>query len=269
MAGRASVGSQEGLAPAMHSAQTPCLPSSPPCWLLTLRSPLWCSLLGQHSPSAPPPEPGDESLCRQMLGPPPLPLASQGLWEGFGGEWGWGHAGEAPVPGPKAPRVLMAACSSCQRYLVPQARALCGLDESKAKLSADVLTLLIKQYCRESGVRNLQKQVEKVSRAAAGSGRPAGCAGGWGLTQGPVLPDPTPRRSPEEACPQRQGGAGGSRGWGSGWKGLYFMGMDPPFGEMERDSHVETDVNVLDTVKLQTRKWLNWSLYVLYPDVKN
>lgn len=50
-----------------------------------------------------------------------------------------------------------------QRYLVPQARALCGLDESKAKLSSDVLTVLIKQYCRESGVRNLQKQVEKVS----------------------------------------------------------------------------------------------------------
>lgn len=54
-----------------------------------------------------------------------------------------------------------------ERYLVPQARALCGLDESKAKLSSDVLTLLIRQYCRESGVRNLQKQVEKVLRKSA------------------------------------------------------------------------------------------------------
>ncbi|EHB15116.1 Lon protease-like protein, mitochondrial [Heterocephalus glaber] len=54
-----------------------------------------------------------------------------------------------------------------ERYLVPQARALCGLDESRARLSAPVLTLLIKQYCRESGVRNLQKQVEKVLRKAA------------------------------------------------------------------------------------------------------
>ncbi|KAF5911628.1 hypothetical protein HPG69_008227 [Diceros bicornis minor] len=54
-----------------------------------------------------------------------------------------------------------------ERYLVPQARALCGLDESKAKLSPAVLTLLIKQYCRESGVRNLQKQVEKVLRKSA------------------------------------------------------------------------------------------------------
>lgn len=54
-----------------------------------------------------------------------------------------------------------------ERYLVPQARALCGLDESKARLSSDVLTVLIKQYCRESGVRNLQKQVEKVLRKSA------------------------------------------------------------------------------------------------------
>ncbi|XP_027441679.2 lon protease homolog, mitochondrial [Zalophus californianus] len=54
-----------------------------------------------------------------------------------------------------------------ERYLVPQARALCGLDENKARLSSDVLTVLIKQYCRESGVRNLQKQVEKVLRKSA------------------------------------------------------------------------------------------------------
>ncbi|EPY86316.1 lon protease, mitochondrial precursor-like protein [Camelus ferus] len=47
-----------------------------------------------------------------------------------------------------------------ERYLVPQARAQCGLDESKAKLSSDVLTLLIKQYCRESGV--LRKSAYKI-----------------------------------------------------------------------------------------------------------
>ncbi|KAH0625719.1 hypothetical protein JD844_033922, partial [Phrynosoma platyrhinos] len=54
-----------------------------------------------------------------------------------------------------------------ERYLVPQARILCGLDESKASITPDVLTVLIKQYCRESGVRNLQKQVEKVLRKSA------------------------------------------------------------------------------------------------------
>ncbi|XP_060640848.2 lon protease homolog, mitochondrial [Anolis sagrei] len=54
-----------------------------------------------------------------------------------------------------------------ERYLVPQARLLCGLDESKASITPEVLTVLIKQYCRESGVRNLQKQVEKVLRKSA------------------------------------------------------------------------------------------------------
>lgn len=45
---------------------------------------------------------------------------------------------------------------------MPQLRSLCGLTEEKASISSDALSLLIKQYCRESGVRNLQKQVEKV-----------------------------------------------------------------------------------------------------------
>uniref|UniRef100_A0A671UVB8 endopeptidase La n=1 Tax=Sparus aurata TaxID=8175 RepID=A0A671UVB8_SPAAU len=49
-----------------------------------------------------------------------------------------------------------------ERYLVPQLRSLCGLTEEKASISSDALSLLIRQYCRESGVRNLQKQVEKV-----------------------------------------------------------------------------------------------------------
>lgn len=51
---------------------------------------------------------------------------------------------------------------SHQRYLVPQLRSHCGLTEEKASISSDALSLLIRQYCRESGVRNLQKQVEKV-----------------------------------------------------------------------------------------------------------
>ncbi|KAK2815992.1 hypothetical protein Q5P01_026459 [Channa striata] len=54
-----------------------------------------------------------------------------------------------------------------ERYLVPQVRSLCGLTEEKASISSDALTLLIRQYCRESGVRNLQKQVEKVFRKVA------------------------------------------------------------------------------------------------------
>ncbi|KAG2464193.1 LONM protease, partial [Polypterus senegalus] len=54
-----------------------------------------------------------------------------------------------------------------ERYLVPQLRALCGLDEEKTSITSEALTVLIKQYCRESGVRNLQKQVEKVFRKSA------------------------------------------------------------------------------------------------------
>lgn len=54
-----------------------------------------------------------------------------------------------------------------ERYLVPQLRTLCGLTEDKASISSDALNLLIRQYCRESGVRNLQKQVEKVFRKVA------------------------------------------------------------------------------------------------------
>uniref|UniRef100_A0A8C9TG55 Lon protease homolog, mitochondrial n=1 Tax=Scleropages formosus TaxID=113540 RepID=A0A8C9TG55_SCLFO len=54
-----------------------------------------------------------------------------------------------------------------ERYLVPQLRGLCGLDERKATISSEALGVLIRQYCRESGVRNLQKQVEKVFRKVA------------------------------------------------------------------------------------------------------
>ncbi|XP_069505698.1 lon protease homolog, mitochondrial [Ambystoma mexicanum] len=54
-----------------------------------------------------------------------------------------------------------------ERYLVPQARAMCGLDEEKTNITSEALTVLIKQYCRESGVRNLQKQVDKVLRKSA------------------------------------------------------------------------------------------------------
>ncbi|XP_043946561.1 lon protease homolog, mitochondrial [Protopterus annectens] len=54
-----------------------------------------------------------------------------------------------------------------ERYLLPQARTMCGLNEEKVRVTPDALTVLIKQYCRESGVRNLQKQVEKVLRKSA------------------------------------------------------------------------------------------------------
>ncbi|CAG8973302.1 hypothetical protein HYALB_00000064 [Hymenoscyphus albidus] len=54
-----------------------------------------------------------------------------------------------------------------ERYLAPAAKALAGLKEANINLSKDAIEELIKSYCRESGVRNLKKQIEKVYRKAA------------------------------------------------------------------------------------------------------
>ncbi|KAL2832919.1 Lon protease-like protein, mitochondrial [Aspergillus cavernicola] len=54
-----------------------------------------------------------------------------------------------------------------QRYLGPAARELTGLKDVDVNLSEEAIEELIKSYCRESGVRNLKKQIEKVYRKAA------------------------------------------------------------------------------------------------------
>ncbi|KAL4709466.1 hypothetical protein ACJJTC_012803 [Scirpophaga incertulas] len=54
-----------------------------------------------------------------------------------------------------------------QQYLVPAARGSCGLTEQQLVLADDALHVLIKSYCRESGVRNLQKHIEKIARKVA------------------------------------------------------------------------------------------------------
>ncbi|XP_025829342.1 lon protease homolog, mitochondrial-like [Agrilus planipennis] len=54
-----------------------------------------------------------------------------------------------------------------KQYLVPQAMKDSGLKDSNIKIDDSALTLLIKNYCRESGVRNLQKHIEKVVRKVA------------------------------------------------------------------------------------------------------
>ncbi|KAL3474358.1 Lon protease-like protein, mitochondrial [Aspergillus californicus] len=54
-----------------------------------------------------------------------------------------------------------------ERYLAPAARELTGLKEVDVTLSQEAIEELIKSYCRESGVRNLKKQIEKVYRKAA------------------------------------------------------------------------------------------------------
>lgn len=54
-----------------------------------------------------------------------------------------------------------------ERYLAPQAKDLSGLKDVDVELSKEAITELINKYCRESGVRNLKKQIEKVYRKSA------------------------------------------------------------------------------------------------------
>ncbi|XP_034480876.1 lon protease homolog, mitochondrial isoform X2 [Drosophila innubila] len=54
-----------------------------------------------------------------------------------------------------------------RQYLIPQAMKDCGLTEKHINITEDALNMLIRSYCRESGVRNLQKQIEKVIRKVA------------------------------------------------------------------------------------------------------
>jgi len=49
-----------------------------------------------------------------------------------------------------------------ERYLGPAAKELAGLKDVDVNLSKAAIEELIKSYCRESGVRNLKKQIEKV-----------------------------------------------------------------------------------------------------------
>lgn len=53
------------------------------------------------------------------------------------------------------------------KYLIPQAMKESGLNEKNITINTDALIALIKSYCRESGVRNLQKHLEKVIRKVA------------------------------------------------------------------------------------------------------
>lgn len=54
-----------------------------------------------------------------------------------------------------------------KKYLIPQAMSVSGLSPSDVSLSDSAIHCLIRQYCRESGVRNLNKQIEKIFRKAA------------------------------------------------------------------------------------------------------
>lgn len=54
-----------------------------------------------------------------------------------------------------------------ERYLAPTAKELAGLKDVNVDLEKEAIAELINKYCRESGVRNLKKQIEKVYRKSA------------------------------------------------------------------------------------------------------
>ena len=53
------------------------------------------------------------------------------------------------------------------RYLAPAAKESSGLKSADVTLDREAIEELIKSYCRESGVRNLKQQIEKVYRKCA------------------------------------------------------------------------------------------------------
>jgi ATP-dependent Lon protease len=54
-----------------------------------------------------------------------------------------------------------------ERYLGPQAKEASGLKDADVILDPASVDVLIKFYCRESGVRNLKKHIDKIYRKAS------------------------------------------------------------------------------------------------------
>ncbi|KAG5519641.1 hypothetical protein PMAC_001796 [Pneumocystis sp. 'macacae'] len=77
------------------------------------------------------------------------------------------------IPGPLLDRMEIIHISGyvadekmaiAKNYLAPEAKELAGLKNIDVNLTDDAIESLIKYYCRESGVRNLKKHINKVYR---------------------------------------------------------------------------------------------------------
>ncbi|KAI8324024.1 ATP-dependent protease La [Martensiomyces pterosporus] len=80
------------------------------------------------------------------------------------------------IPGPLLDRMEVIRLSGyladekraiSQRYLAPQAKEAAGLAGAHVSVTDDAVDALVRNYCRESGVRNLKKHIEKIFRKAA------------------------------------------------------------------------------------------------------
>ncbi|KAI3650540.1 hypothetical protein MP228_004021 [Amoeboaphelidium protococcarum] len=80
------------------------------------------------------------------------------------------------IPGPLLDRMEVIELSGyvteekvaiANQYLMDSARKNAGVTKDQVELTPESLVRLINEYCRESGVRNLKKQIEKIYRKAA------------------------------------------------------------------------------------------------------
>ena len=53
------------------------------------------------------------------------------------------------------------------KYLIPQIEEVTGLSSAEVTMTQAALNTLNRSYCRESGVRNLRKHIEKIYRKVA------------------------------------------------------------------------------------------------------
>eukprot|EP00604_Paraphysomonas_vestita_P002956 CAMPEP_0174820794 /NCGR_PEP_ID=MMETSP1107-20130205/4839_1 /TAXON_ID=36770 /ORGANISM="Paraphysomonas vestita, Strain GFlagA" /LENGTH=502 /DNA_ID=CAMNT_0016036799 /DNA_START=1081 /DNA_END=2586 /DNA_ORIENTATION=+ len=86
---------------------------------------------------------------------------------------------EGSIPGPLRDRMdiirlsgydIPEKVSIASRYLVPKTFLEAGLknmENVKAEITEECLELIVKNYCRESGVRSLEKQIAKIARKIA------------------------------------------------------------------------------------------------------
>ena len=98
------------------------------------------------------------------------------------------------IPGPLLDRMEVIQLSGytasekqaiARSYLEPEARERTGVQEEAARVSSEALRALIESYCRESGVRNLQKHLDKVYRKLALQLVQTGGEGGEGSREAP------------------------------------------------------------------------------------
>ena len=74
------------------------------------------------------------------------------------------HPTTPPPPPPPPPPPADEKRAIARRYLEPAAAADAGVPPGSVSLADDALEALIGEYCREAGVRNLKKHVDKVYR---------------------------------------------------------------------------------------------------------